>query len=101
MRRRLFDVREGEAGGGLVGLTAVLLLVIAAHTVLETARDALLLTGPGPRALGLVYMVIAVGSVPGAALAVRAGERFGQRRALGATLGVAVLGPLLLFLLPA
>ena len=96
---RLFDVRAGE-GRGSLGFAALLLLVIAAHTVLETARDALLLTGPGPRALGVVYMAIAAGTVPGAALAARTGERFGQRRALGAILVVAVLGPLLLFLVP-
>jgi ATP:ADP antiporter, AAA family len=96
---RLFDVRAGE-GRGSFGFAALLLLVIAAHTVLETARDALLLTGPGPRALGLVYMCIAAGTVPGTALAARTGERFGQRRALGAILVIAVVGPVLLFLVP-
>ena len=96
---RLFDVRAGE-GRGSLGFAALLLLIIAAHTVLETARDALLLTGPGPRALGVVYMAIAAGTVPGTALAARIGERFGQRRALGAILVVAVVGPLLLFLVP-
>jgi len=96
---RLFDVRAGE-GRGSLGFAALLLVVIAAHTVLETARDALLLTGPGPRALGLVYMGIAVGTVPGTALAARTGERFGQRRALGAILVIAVVGPVLLFLVP-
>lgn len=96
---RLFDVRAGE-GRGSLGFATLLLLVIAAHTVLETARDALLLTGPGPRALGVVYMAIAAGTVPGAALAARTGERFGQRRALGAILVIAVTGPVLLFLVP-
>jgi AAA family ATP:ADP antiporter len=96
---RLFDVRAGE-GRGSLGFAALLLLVIAAHTVLETARDALLLTGPGPRALGLVYMAIAAGTVPGTALAARTGERFGQRRAFGAILVIAVAGPVLLFLVP-
>lgn len=96
---RLFDVRSGE-GRESFGFAALLLVVIAAHTVLETARDALLLTGPGPRALGLVYMAIAAGTVPGNALAARTGERFGQRRALGAILVIAVLGPMLLFFVP-
>jgi AAA family ATP:ADP antiporter len=96
---RLFDVRAGE-GRGSLGFAALLLLVIAAHTVLETARDALLLTGPGPRALGIVYMAIAAGTVPGTALAARTGERFGQRRALGAILVVAIVGPMLLFFVP-
>lgn len=97
---RLFDVRPGEARRDLAGFPALLLLVIAAHTILETARDALLLTGPGPRALGLVYIAIAIGTIPGAALAARAGERYGQRRALGGSLAIAVVGPALLFVAP-
>ncbi len=98
--KQLFDVRPGEARGTLAGFGGLLLLVIAAHTILETARDALLLTGPGPRALGFVYVVIALGTVPGAALAARAGERYGQRRALGGTLVVATASPILLYLVP-
>jgi AAA family ATP:ADP antiporter len=97
---RLFDVRAGEARGSILGFAVLLLLVIGAHTILETARDALLLTGPGPRALGMVYMAIAVGTLPATALAARAGVRFGQRRALGGVLAFAVAGPALLFLLP-
>ena len=97
----LFDVRPGEARGTVTGFAALLLLVIGAHTTLETARDALLLTGPGPRALGFVYMAIAAGTVPAAALVARAGERYGQRRALAGTLAVAVAGPIFLFLVPA
>ena len=45
--RRLFDVRDGEAPGPLAGLASLLMLILAAHAVLETARDTLLLTGPG------------------------------------------------------
>ena len=97
---RLFDVRAGEARGKLIGFAALLLLIIGAHTILETARDALLLTGPGPKALGFVYMAIAAGTVPGAALTARVSERFGQRRALAATLAVAVAGPVMLFFVP-
>jgi len=97
---RLFDVRRGEAGGPLIGFASVLLLIIGAHTILETARDALLLTGPGPRALGFVYMAIAAATVPGAAMAAFAAERLGQRRALLLTLTIAVAGPALLFATP-
>lgn len=96
----LFDVRPGEARSKLIGFAVLLLLIIGAHTILETARDALLLSGPGPRALPLVYMAIAAATVPGAAVAARTGERFGQRRALGATLLLAVAGSLALFVLP-
>ncbi len=97
---RLFDVRAQEARGPLFGFAGLLLLIIAAHTVLETARDALLLTGPGPRALGPVYMAIAIGTVPGAALSAFVGQRFGQRRALLTSLVLAAFGPALLFVLP-
>jgi AAA family ATP:ADP antiporter len=97
----LFDVRAGEERFRVAGFAALLMLVIGAHTILETARDALLLTGPGPRALGLVYIVIAVATVPCAAAAGRAGERFGQRRTLAGALLVAIAGPLVLMVLPA
>ncbi len=47
---RLFDIRPGEARGSVAGFAVLLMLVIGGHTILETARDALLLTGPGPPA---------------------------------------------------
>jgi MFS family permease len=98
---RLFDVRDGEGRVALLGFAALLLLVITGHTVLEAARDALLLVGPGPRALGAVYIAIAVLTWPAAALAARASERFGSRRSLGGTLAVAAGLPVGLFLVPA
>jgi AAA family ATP:ADP antiporter len=98
---RLFDVRGSEGRVALRGFAVLLLLIITGHTVLEAARDALLLAGPGPRALGLVYMIIALCAWPAAALAARAGERFGARRALGGTLALAASMPAALFLLPA
>jgi len=85
----------------LFGFAALLLLIITGHTVLEAARDALLLTGPGPRALGVVYMAIAVCAWPAAALAARASERFGARRSLGGTIVIAAALPVALFLAPA
>jgi len=97
---RLFDVRKGEERVAVLGFAGLLMLIIAAHTVMETARDALLLTGPGPRALGLVYMIIATLALPAATLASRAGARFGQRRALGGTVAIAVCTAVSLFLLP-
>ncbi|MGA3120334.1 MAG: hypothetical protein ABSF69_06135 [Polyangiaceae bacterium] len=66
---RLLDVRDGEGRVALLGFASVLFLIITGHTVLEAARDALLLTGPGPRALGIVYSAIAVSAWPAASLA--------------------------------
>jgi AAA family ATP:ADP antiporter len=103
MRLRLlhvFDVREGEERSDLSGFALLLLLVITAHTILETARDALLLTGPGPRSLGIVYMVIAVCALPVGALAGRLGARIGVARALTVTLLVASVAPLVLYVVP-
>lgn len=97
---RIFDVRAGEGRGALLGFAALLLLIITAHTILETARDALLLTGPGARALGLVYVAIAVFTLPTAALAGRAGARFGPRRALAVTLGLAAIAVFVMYAIP-
>jgi AAA family ATP:ADP antiporter len=97
---RLFDVRDGEGRAAVLGFAALLLTIVTGHTVLEAARDALLLAGPGPRALGLVYMVIAVCAWPAAALVARVGERFGARRALGGTLVFAAGLPVALFVVP-
>ncbi len=97
---RIFDVRRGEGRVALRGFAALLLLVITGHTVLEAARDALLLAGPGPRALGLVYIIIAVCTWPAAAVVARVSERFGARRALGATIAMAAVLPVSLFLVP-
>lgn len=96
----IFDVRAGEGRVALLGFAALLLVIITAHTILETARDALLLTGPGPRALGLVYVAIAVFTLPTAAAAGRAGSRFGPRRALSITLALAALATVAMFLVP-
>ncbi|MGD0676398.1 MAG: MFS transporter [Polyangiaceae bacterium] len=98
---RFFDLRHGEARGALLGFAAQLLLIITGHTVLEAARDALILAGPGPRALGVVYMAIAICAWPAAAVAARAGERFGARRALRGTMAIAAAVAVALFLVPA
>ena len=97
---RLFDIRAGEGRTALMGFALLLMLIICGHTVMETARDALLLTGPGPRALGIVYMAIAATTLPASAVAARAGERFGQRRTLAGMLAVAAAVSVLLFLVP-
>lgn len=69
----------------------VLLLIIGAHTVLETARDAMLLAKPSTRTLGIVYLAVAALTLPSAALATKVSARFGARRGLVLTLVVASL----------
>jgi AAA family ATP:ADP antiporter len=96
----VFDVRRGEGRIALRGFAVILLLVITAHTILETARDALLLTGPGPRALGVIYMAIAVCALPAGALASRLGEKIGIARSLAVTLALAAAAPLVLYAIP-
>ena len=97
---RFFDVRPGEGRIAIRGFAALLLMIIAAHTTMEMVRDTLLLTGPGPRALGLVYMGIAATALPAAYLSARAGEKFGQRRALAGLLCFAVVAAVTMFLVP-
>ena len=78
---RYWDIRPGE--GRLVVLAFLaLLLVVSGHTVLETARDALLLTRLPPRQLGVVYIAVAAVALPVAAFAARAVRRLGPRVAL-------------------
>ncbi len=82
---RYWDIRPGE--GRLVVLAFLaLLLVVSAHTVLETARDALLLTRLPPRQLGVVYIAVAAIALPVAAFAARAVRRLGPRVALTGSL---------------
>jgi ATP:ADP antiporter, AAA family len=96
---RIWDVRAGE-GLAVVLAFLVLLLVITAHTILETTRDALLLTKLPPRELGLVYIGVAVVALPGAGLAGRAASRFGPRSTLAGILVVAASLTALFFVLP-
>ena len=56
---RFVDLRSGEAGL-FSRAFLVLLLTISAHTVLETARDALFLIRLAPRNLALVYVATAL-----------------------------------------
>lgn len=78
---RFIDLRSGEARAFLRAFW-VLLFTIAAHTVLETARDALFLTRLPPRTLGLVYMVTAVAMIALTPLSVRLTRIAGAKNAL-------------------
>jgi AAA family ATP:ADP antiporter len=77
----LVDLRSGEAGA-FVGAFLVLLLTIAAHTVLETARDALFLSRLPPRNLAFVYVATAVLMIGLTPLSVRLTRATGAKNAL-------------------
>jgi AAA family ATP:ADP antiporter len=87
---RYWDIRPGE-GRFVVLAFAALLLIVSAHTVLETARDALLLTRLPPRQLGVVYIAVAAVALPVAALAGRAVRLLGARTALTGSLLISTL----------
>ncbi|MEO5731762.1 MAG: hypothetical protein ABI134_28285, partial [Byssovorax sp.] len=85
------DLREGEARPAIEAFFA-LFGIIAGHTILETARDALFLSKLPPSRLAIVYVLLAA-----LTLVVTAGNthfvrRFGQRNALIFTLLAAAYG---------
>jgi AAA family ATP:ADP antiporter len=96
---RFVDVRRGEMRP-LVQSFLVLLLIIGGHTILETARDALLLTRFPPGEIGIVYTAVAACALPAAALAARAAVRFGLKQTLVGGLAVAASALVALFFAP-
>lgn len=66
----------------------MLLLTISAHTVLETARDALFLAKLAPRNLAFVYMATAVLTIVVTPLSVRLTRKAGAKNALVVSLVV-------------
>ena len=82
---RFVDLRSGE-GSSFLRAFLVLLLTITAHTVLETARDALFLTRLAPRNLALVYVATAVFIILLTPLSVRLTRAVGAKNALVVTL---------------
>ncbi len=97
---RALDVRRGE--GSLVVLSfVVLLLTISAHTMLETARDTLLLAKMPRRSLGIVYVLIAIFTLPTGAIAAATARRWGPKRALSGSLVVAAASVMGVRALPA
>jgi ATP:ADP antiporter, AAA family len=92
---RFLDLRAGEARP-VVQSFLVLFLLIAGHTTLETARDALFLTKLPPSQLNLVYIALAGLSFVVAATSTRLARRFGRRNSLIATLCVAAFATTLL-----
>lgn len=78
---RFVDLRSGE-GSTFLRAFLVLLLTISAHTVLETARDALFLTKLAPRNLALVYVATALSMIVLTPLSVRLTRAAGAKNAL-------------------
>ena len=78
---RFVDLRSGE-GVTFLRAFSVLLLTISAHTVLETARDALFLSKLAPRNLALVYVATAIFTILLTPLSVRLTRAAGSKNAL-------------------
>ncbi len=96
---RFFDLRAGESR--LVLRTALILFgLIAAHTMLETARDALFLGKQPASQLTLVYGMLAGLSLAVARVNARFVSAFGRRNGLIFTLLAAAFGTVIFYLLP-
>lgn len=78
---RFVDLRSGE-GAVFSRAFLVLLLTISAHTILETARDALFLAKLPPRNLAFVYVTTAVFTIGLTPLSVRLTRAAGAKNAL-------------------
>jgi AAA family ATP:ADP antiporter len=100
MLARIIDLRHGERRAAAQAF-ALLLLMIAAHTVLETARDALFLAKLPPRTLNVVYVLVAGLTLLVGTASAWLGLRIGARRALVVTLLAAALGSAVLFAMTA
>lgn len=97
--RHLIDLRPGE--GRLVLESALTLFgLIAAHTLLETARDTLFLARLPPSRLTLVYAALALLTVFISRFNARFVRNFGRRNALIFTLFAAAYGTIVMYLLP-
>jgi MFS family permease len=78
---KALDVRPAEARPVFTTFGSLLLIVVA-HAVLETARDAMFLAHIGPGALGYMYIIAAAVTLAVGAVSSRLGARFGVRRTL-------------------
>ena len=93
---RRLDIREGE-GPLAVGAFAVLLMVISAHAMLETARDAMFLAKLPVRDLAFVYIAVAALALFVGPATTALSRRLGARRALTVSLFAAAAAPTGLF----
>ncbi len=96
---RLIDLRAGESRITILSFL-VLMLTSAGYTVLETARDAALVTRLPPRDFGIVYIVIAVCALPAATLLARVARRWDPRTVLMSLLVLAAMASLVFTGLP-
>lgn len=95
----IVDLREGE-GSAVLRTFLTLFGIIAGHTILETARDALFLTKLPPSRLTLVYAVLAALALVVSSFNARFVRRFGPKNALVFSLVIAAYGTTLLHFVP-
>jgi AAA family ATP:ADP antiporter len=96
---RLVDVRNGEWRPALVAF-GVLLLTSGAYAVLETARDALLVTYLPQHDFGVAYIAVAVFALPVAGILTALGQHLDPRRVLLAVLAVSASASVVWYGLP-
>ena len=96
---RSIDIRRGE-GRAVARAFSTLFLILSGYTVLETARDALLLTRLPLRAIGIAYVAAAVCVLPASGWAAHSSQRFGVRLTLVGGLLVEAALLCLLFAVP-
>jgi AAA family ATP:ADP antiporter len=96
---RFVDIRRGEVRA-VAQAFATLFLILAAYTVLETARDVLLLTRLPLGDIGIAYIAAAICVLPASGVASRTSQWFGVRRALVGGLAIASILLCVLFVVP-
>ena len=99
MLQRFVDLRAGEARP-VLRATGILGLVVAAHTLLETARDTLFLSKLPVNRLAWVYALLAVLSLAASAAAGRFAAVFGRRAALVFSLAISAFVVVLFYIRP-
>lgn len=97
--QKFFDVRPAESRPVMAAFGSLFFIVVA-HTLLETARDALFLVYVGPKALGYMYIVAAALTFSVGALSSRLGARLGARRALVIDQLASAAGAAIFFFVP-
>jgi ATP:ADP antiporter, AAA family len=98
-RTSFIDVRQGERLPA-VRAFAMLFALVAGHTVLETARDALFLDKLPASRLAVVYLVVALAGWFAAKRNLALVRSIGRRNALVVTLCLAAVGTTLLYFRP-
>ncbi len=96
---KLFDVRPAESRPVLAAFGSLFFIVVA-HTMLETARDAMFLEHVGARALGYMYIGAAALTLAAGAFSAQLGARLGARRALLGAQAASAAGATAFFFAP-